>query len=178
MVMIERVAEAKPPKVRLQNLQTLEFRDAPFFPETLQRRTSVRYARPNPFGSSHSPLQYTGTDNHVVQLSFEMIPRSRRDVDDIDEFVRFCESLEYGPSTVGIDGAFMVAPPEVLLIWPENLALVGRIENFEESIDRFFSSGKGRRRAVSMTFVETPGKRITQAAVRELGGRRGGPRLA
>jgi hypothetical protein len=163
---------ARPTTPRLTNIQTGEAYDVPFFPQELNRSIGVRYAKPTPHGASHSRLHYLGTDNQVVQLEFDLFPRLGRDILAIQDFVKFCESLIYGNLfATGEPGGFSTDPPDVHMFWPQKLSMVGRIENFSERVESFFQSGLPRQTKLSMTFVQTPKRRILSDDIRMYGPR-------
>jgi hypothetical protein len=167
-----RAANLAAPPIRLVNLQTMEFKEAPAIPTKITRSIAVRYAKSAPHASSHSPLQYIGTDNQMISdVTFDLLTRTIAQARLIKDFMMYVESLCYSPGTsTEIE---VEAPPDVVLIWPNYFSIVGKVVSFNDQPDMFFSDGSVKHRVLTLSMEETSPIRITQSAVRLLGPIRG-----
>ncbi len=173
-----------------------------FNPTGFEESLQVNYDRLAPIGLSHRVLQYTGTDNHTIRMQLFMHANFRGDTSpspkfdpvlppdsdtgaNVDELGnsapvdralarihqarRFLLSCCYPKSHASIDSG---APPRVLIVWPEVLALTCAVTRISFKHELFRLTGKTRQMRVDLELEEARDLRLLSRDVERLGAQR------
>ena len=143
-----------------------------FNPTQFQERLSVNYGRPTVLGQSHQELQYLGTTNLVVPMTFFFLSRDVKTHEGGADVKKFFYSLCY--PTHDADSIVNGAPPRVLLVWPGVLSLTTKITQLSINNQRFNSDGEIVQFTAQCQFEEMRDVRWTSQDARLHGVRRTG----
>jgi hypothetical protein len=120
------------------NIDTGE-EQSPFFnPTEFETQISATYERKRPLGHAHSNLQYSGTDNPVINLEFFLLTQTAENHTLNAEFLNFMHGFLYPMRAA--NSVRTGSPPRLLFIWPKVLSLSTRVTAINTRYVRFRSS--------------------------------------
>ena len=161
-------AASRPPRLSITALKTGETIFFPFTPESFKETVKANYGKQTILGMSHQNLQYSHTDNHVLDpMSFYFRGESVEEVDLIHDGRRFLLSLLYPP--VGAGSVREGAPTRVLFIWPQVVSMTCVIESISITHTKFNTEGRTVAFRAEFGFIEIRDTRLTSEDVREQG---------
>lgn len=148
------------------DIVSLDQLDAQFNPTELEEDLKVDWARLDPPGFSHKPLQYVGTDN--LQFSFDLLFDAMADgtsVEDIMRAHRFLKSVCYPKR--GATNVKEGQAPRLLFVWPGFISLTSIITDLKFKFDRFNRAGTPTRFTVKVKIEEIRDTRLYGEDVRD-----------
>jgi Contractile injection system tube protein len=158
------------PRVLLVNESSHESMSCLFNPTELLERVAVNYSRLSVVGLSHQPLQYGSTGNRELPgLEFyvdKFFASARADDMDVMSFAGFLRALTV-PAALPDATSGAVAPPRVLLLWPNVLTLEAVVTSLELAFRQFGADGGALVYVATVTFEEVRDSRITSEQLRE-----------
>lgn len=149
-------------------LRTIELQ---FNPETLSRDLTARYG-------SHAPIGFTGTTEHFVgnsntELAIELFYSATwaAEYQILTNARNFLESLlrpSNRATTIQTN-----APPKILVVWPNNLALQCRAKSLRITDELYDPDGRVLQFSGTLTLFEVVEQRITKERTKLVGPQRG-----
>lgn len=179
--------QQKPPKVQLINTSNPDQRViAQFNPTTLEESLEVLYQRQAVLGLSHEPMQYQRTANYKIPIELywtstredARAPQGQqpngpgRSFTDINQENRR-NLLSWCYPERGASDILGGAPPRLLFIWPEYIAMTCVITSVRIRVSKFSLSGKPDQWRCTLNLEEISDVRLTQEEVRDNGTIRG-----
>lgn len=166
-------APARPARVEIGDLETGESLSALYNPDKVEETLAVSFTKLVVPGLSHKILQFTNTDNLVVQLDlgFDGLATGRTPADGAD-MRAFLHSLCYQrtDATTVATGS----PPQCLLYWPNLYSLVCRVTALKISHTYFDATMASCLFVATVTLEEDPQERLFSEDVRRAGTVRAG----
>lgn len=162
---------AKPERMYVVDLKTLEEMTAQFNPAEFEETIKVVWSKLISPGLSHERTHYSHTENY--KMSFELIFDALAGGGTVDgnlDARDFLQSLCYakaGARTVN-DGE----PTRVLFVWPGMASFTAKIDELKFKHSRFNSQGRSTYFKVDVQLEEIRDQRLTSEEVRENGARR------
>lgn len=161
---------AKPERMYVVDLKTLEEMTAQFNPAEFEETIKVVWSKLISPGLSHERTHYSHTEN--FKLTFELIfdALAGGTVEGNLDARDFLQSLCYakaGARTVS-DGE----PTRVLFVWPGMVSITAAIGELKFKHTRFNSQGRSTYFKVDVQLEEVRAERLTSEEVRENGARR------
>jgi len=127
------------------------YHDALLNPQSLSISVSVGIGKQYPIGASHSAKQYSHTEDPVVPLEFyvsaQFAKRFGSGIADVEKSVRWFTQFAY-PRGSGL------APPKLVLIWPNVLTMAMVLESVTVVYERFQADLAGRAARISVQYSE------------------------
>jgi len=164
------IANSRPERLNIANLQTGDGYYMQFNPTELKRQTAINYQRHEVIGQSYRPLDYTGTNNQTLSFSVYFRAENRQQQQGMEEVMRFLESLGYPPEDA--DALVEARPPRCLIVWPNTLSITAVLTNYDETREMFDLQGRTIQATVRLTWEEVSIERLTQERIREQGAQR------
>jgi hypothetical protein len=109
---------------------------SPFFnPTEFETQVAAAYERKRPIGHPHANLQYSGTDNPVINLEFFLLTQTAENHDFNLKFLNFIHGFLYPFKSA--NSVRTGSPPRLLFIWPNTLSLTTRVTTINTRFVRF-----------------------------------------
>ncbi len=141
-----------------------------FNPKQLNRKLAANYARKDVLGNTHSEMEYLNTSNQAIDFDLfynvETVAHLQQSIDAMN----FLESLLYAKESP--EGIAEAAPPRVMLVWPNTLAITTRLLGVEFNHQRFNRFGYTIQWTAKCTWEEARVRRLNKADVRAFGSMR------
>jgi len=162
------------PKLILADMANGDEFEVPYNPTNLVTTFTAKYTKFLPAGDTSDTMHYDGTHSPAIPLEL-MIFRKALDgvagsgfLQDIQEIQRFLMSLMYPvemASTVASS-----APPRVLVIWPNEISVVARVEKLTLTRRQFRNTDlRSILSEATMSITPIRGSRVSSEEMRETG---------
>lgn len=149
-------------KLRLVNLDSLEERETQFNPEQFTKTISVEWKRYQVAGLSYEPVLYSHTANQELSLTLPWMVDSPKQRTAFDEFHKFVEACCYATQPGG-------SPPDVLLVWPNVVAVPVKITSLSVVQTLFNKDGQPRRSDINLSMFWVRRMALLASDIRSMG---------
>ena len=138
-----------------------------FNPLGLRWAGSAVWAKHRPVGWTGERVQFLGNPNETRSLELFFAATDETKFETLDFARKFLQSLIRPPANPG--SIAKNAPPDVMLVWPNNLAIVCKVESFSAFDSQMQTDGKTIRHTTTLNLFEIYMERLTSDVVREQG---------